>query len=289
MYERLIRVCAVGLIVAAAMALSGCGSSKTAPVGTQMTARAGVGATTDPNLTAAVAGYRTYLDDQTSQLVAAAQTLRDVIAAGDLAGARAAYIAARLIYERIASPAGRFPALALAIDSQPLHGVVDPASGVHKIEFGLWSSNTTDGLGPTADKLVADVSTLREQIRSISIDAIQMTDAYEQLVKHPVAATFQQEPYSQLDLLDHAAQVEGSRVVFDALRPAIEARSPSSATDIEDAFANVDATLEPFRPGGVWVPYSSLTLANKRELSESFGVLSSILSIVAPLLKRPPL
>ena len=289
MYERLIRCGAVGAIAVAAMALGACKSSDTKTAGTQVPARSGSVATNDPNLTAAVASYRTYVDGQTSQLIAATATLRDAIAAGDVTGARSAYIAARPIYERIASPAERFPALALAIDSQPLHGVVDPATGMHKIEFGLWSSNTTDGLGPTADKLVADVSTLHDRIGSISIDAIQMTDAYEQLVKHPVAATFQQEPYSQLDLLDHAAQVEGSRVVFDALRPAIEARSPNSASDIVGAFDKVDAMLGPLRSGGAWVPYSSLTLANKRDLTDAFGVLSSVLSIVAPLLKQPPL
>ncbi len=288
MYERLIRVSAISAIVAAASALGGCGSSSPAAVGHE-TASSRVTTTTDPNLAAAVASYRSYLDDQTSQLIAATGTLRDAIAAGDLAGARAAYIAARPIYERIASPAERFPALALAIDSQPLHGVVDPAAGVHKIEFGLWSSNTTDGLGSTAEKLVADVTTLRDQIAAISIGAVQMTDAYEQLVKHPITATFQQEPYSQLDLLDHAAQADGSRVVFDALRPAIEARSRNAANEIVDAFAKVDAMLEPLHPGGVWAPYTSLTLANKRDLSDAFGVLSSVLSIVAPLLKQPPL
>ena len=285
---RLIHRRVAGVLIVAALMLAGCGSSKSTPAGTQ-TAPAGKATSTDPNLTAAVASYHTYLDDQTAQLVATTSTLRDAIAAGDLAGARAAYIASRPIYERIASPAERFPALALAIDSQPLHGVVDPSAGIHKIEYGLWTSNTTDGLGATADKLLADVGTLREQINSISIDAIQMTDAYEQFVKHPVTSTHQQEPYSQLDLLDHAAQVEGSRVVFDALRAAIVARSPNSATEIESAFGKVDASLVPFKSGDAWTPFATLSVANKRDLSESFGTLSSVLSIVAPLLKQPPL
>ena len=278
-----------GVVVLTALILGGCGSSNTSSVGTQVTARAATGAMADPNLTAAVATYRTYLDDQTSQLVVASGKLRDAIAAGDLAGSRAAYIVARPIYEHIASPAEKSPALALEIDSQPLHGDVDPSVGIHKIQFGLWSANSTEGLGPTADKLVSDVMMLRDKIAALPMDPIQMTDAYEQLVKHPVLGSRRQEPYSQLDLLDHEAQVVGSRVVFDALRPAIEARSRSSATEIEGAFANVAAALAPLQSGGVWVPYADLTLADKRQLSEAFGVLSSTLSIVASLLKQPPL
>ena len=288
MLEHLIRVCAMGSAVLVALTLSACGSSKSAPA-TQVAVGGGIATSADPNFTAAIASYRAYLDDQTSQLVAATGTLRDAIVAGDLPGARAGYIAARAIYGRIASPAERFPALALEIDSQPLHGDVDPASGIHKVEYGLWSSNSTDGLSSTADKLVADVSTLRDQIMSISIDAIQMTDAYEQFVKHQFTLLHQQEPYSQLDLLDHEAHVEGSRVVFDALRPAIEARSRDSATEIAAAFARVDAALAPLKTGGSWVPWDSLTLAEKRQLSAPFDTLSSLLSMVAPLLKAPPL
>ncbi len=285
-----VRGWAVTALIAWLAAAAACGSSKAAPSPTR--APGGATATsskaaTDPNFTAAVSSYRAYLDDQTSQLVAGTAKLRDAIAAGDLAGARNAYIAARPLYEHIASPAEHFPELALAIDAQPLHGVVEPTSGFHQIEQGLWVANSTSGLGPAADKLASDAVTLKGDIASLPMDVIRMTDAYEQFDKHPVTSTFQQEPYSQLDLIDHAAQVEGSRVVFDALRPAIAARSRDSATEIADAFAKVDATLTPLRSGDGYVPYTSLTLANKRALSDSFGELSSVLSIVATLLKEP--
>jgi iron uptake system component EfeO len=279
----------VAALIVGSTFVAACGSSKaaTSPTRAAGGATAATKAATDPNFTEAVSSYRAYLDDQTSQLIAGTAKLRDAIAAGDLAGARAAYIATRPLYEHIASPAEHFPELALTIDAQPLHGVVEPTSGFHQIEQALWVANSTSGLGPAADKLAADAVTLKSDIASLPMDVIRMTDAYEQFDKHPVTSTFQQEPYSQLDLIDHAAQVEGSRIVFDALRPAIAARSQDSATEIASAFAKVDATLTPLRSGDGYVPYSSLTLVDKRALSDSFGELSSVLSIVATLLKEP--
>ena len=249
MRDGVMRGSALVALVACAIIAAACGSSNaaTSPTRAAGAATASSKAATDPNFTAAVSSYRAYLDGQTSQLVAGTAKLRDAIAAGDLAGARADYIATRPLYEHIASPAEHFPELALAIDAQPLHGVVEPTSGFHQIEQGLWMANSTSGLGPAAGKLAADAVTLKSDIASLPMDVIRMTDAYEQFDKHPVTSTFQQEPYSQLDLIDHAAQVEGSRVVFDALRPAIAARSQDSATEIASAFAKVDATLTPLR------------------------------------------
>jgi iron uptake system component EfeO len=278
------------LIVAAAitaLALTACASSSSddgtppAPTAEEQQRPAG-----DAEFADAVSNYRAYLDKQAAGLVAATASLRDAIAAGDLDASRAAYIAARPWYERIAAAAEYIP-VSREIDPQILHGPVDATVGFHKIEHGLWVDNTTAGLAETADKLAADAATLQQQLPALEMDHLRMTEAYELLDRNPINSRFQMEPYSSSDLNAQQAHVDGSRVVFDALRPAISARLPQLATDIEGAFASVDTALQPFRRGDAFVTYSSLTQDDRRNLSIPFDHLSELLSRVKIIIQQP--
>ncbi len=284
----LFRTCITASVVIAGVILSGCGWSTTHTPATAGPSASGIitaEALDDPNLMAAVSTYRAYLNGQTAQLVATTQAFRDAIAAGDLEAARTAYVAARPFFERIASAAAYLP-VAHDIDSQALHGPVDPRTGFHRIEFGLWMTNATSDLLPAADRLAADAGTLRDQIPTLHMDAIRMTEAYELLDQHPINTRFEEEPYSHTDLVDHQAHVDGSRVVFDALRPAIATRIPRLATTIEGSFADVTAALAPFHDGETFVAYTSLTQADRRRLSQAFDALSEILSRVKTVLQQ---
>jgi iron uptake system component EfeO len=117
--------------------------------------------------------YRVYLVMQSSALTKAAGQLADTIRAGDIDAARRQYAAARLPYRRLDMVTGRFSDLKNAIDpvADYLAGREnDPAfTGFHRIEYGLFSKNSLDGLAPAVDKLVADIATLNDRIRALRL------------------------------------------------------------------------------------------------------------------------
>src|SRR5262249_6521264 len=99
---------------------------------------------------AAVARYRTYIEGQTAQLVTATRRFAQELRAGDLDGAKAAYVDARVPYERIEPVAESFGNLDPSIDARA--GVVPAAewTGFHPIERTLWLGGTTDGTNALA-------------------------------------------------------------------------------------------------------------------------------------------
>lgn len=237
----------------------------------------------DAIYSAAVSKYRTYVSEQAAGLAQATQGLRDAIARGDLQGARAAYAKARPYYLRIQAPA-KYVDVSNNIDPQFLYIPIDSSVGMHRIEDGLWTKGSTDGLLSVADQLVKDTGTLRDALETLPMDALRMTDTYAILDAHPIITNYEPEPFSHLGLLDHASDVEGSRFVFDQLRPAIAAASPELADEIAAAFDGADAALQPFRTPDGFVLDSTLNDAQKQTLNQAFHELSSNLDLVESVL-----
>lgn len=130
----------VGVAVAAA------GSAKAAP------------------LAAAVERYRPYLVADIDQSLAGARTMRDRLAAGDVAGARQAWIDARVGWERSEVFTGGFvPRLDAAIDAWP-----DAVSGFHGIEVDLFGGDPAE-VGAATDALIANLADLDAQVRTLRL------------------------------------------------------------------------------------------------------------------------
>ena len=101
-----------------------------------------------------------------------ARALSEAITAGDLEQAKAHYQPARVAYGRLEPVAARFSDLAAAIDAGPDYferREQDAAfKGFHRLEYGLFAQNSTDGLAPLASALMADVLALQSRISSQS-------------------------------------------------------------------------------------------------------------------------
>ena len=91
------------------------------------------------------------------------------VKAGDVETAKALFAPTRINYEEIEPIAELFSDLDVAIDSRAddyEKAEADPAfPGFHRIEYGLWEENSTAGLEPIADKLLADVKELQSASR----------------------------------------------------------------------------------------------------------------------------
>jgi iron uptake system component EfeO len=115
-------------------------------------------------LDAGVERYRSYLVADIDQSLAEAHNMRERLTAHDLAGARKAWIDARVGWERSeVFTSGFVPQLDAAIDAWP-----DAVSGFHGIEASLFGRNLSD-VGGATDALIADLAKVDTQIRTMQL------------------------------------------------------------------------------------------------------------------------
>jgi iron uptake system component EfeO len=244
---------------------------------------AGTEASLTPEAKAAVAQYRTYIADQSNQLVTATQTFVDAVVADDVAAARAAYGPARIPYERIEPVAETFGDLDPSIDARAGDVPKKKWSGFHKIEQALYVDDTTEGMEPVAQHLLADVKRLQSLIPNVELEPATIANGSVELLNEVAASkiTGEEERYSHIDLVDFQANVEGSKAAYDAVRPLLAAKDPTLATTIDQRFAAVDTALAPYRQGTTFVLYTALNQTDTKALAQAIDALAEPLSGVA--------
>jgi iron uptake system EfeUOB component EfeO/EfeM len=115
-------------------------------------------------LKAAAESYRRYLIDDIGRALAGARALRERLAAHDLDGAREAWIAARVGWERSEVFTGGFvPELDQEIDAWP-----NASHGFHGIEATLFGVSRTDAVAET-DGLIVHLADLHAQLDHIDL------------------------------------------------------------------------------------------------------------------------
>jgi iron uptake system component EfeO len=108
--------------------------------------------------------YRPYMIEGIGSALAGARNLRDRAAAGDLSGAKSAWISARAGWERSeVFTAGFVPELDAEIDAWP-----NANSGFHAIEAALFGAGRTD-VGHDADTLVDNLNNLHDKLRDMPL------------------------------------------------------------------------------------------------------------------------
>jgi iron uptake system component EfeO len=224
----------------------------------------------------AVQAYRRYALRQATLLVRRTDTFTAAILAGDIATAKARFASAREPWERIEPIAESLAGLDPAIDARA--GDVPAArwTGFHRLEKALWVDGSTAGMAPIARRLRRDVRRARAVVQSTTLQPAQIANGAKGLLDEVAASkvTGEEDRYSHTDLWDFAANVDGSRAAFTALRPLIAARDPELAREIARRFAAADRALTPYRRGSGFVRYMSLTETQTRELARRIDELA---------------
>jgi iron uptake system component EfeO len=234
---------------------------------------------------AAVDRYRRYIEDQTALLVNDTEPFVQAVEDGNVEQAKSLYPVARLPYERVEPVAESFGNLDPEIDARKGDVPAAKWSGFHPIEKALWVDDTTQGLGPLAASLLADVKLLQKKVATIKLEPAQIANGANELLGEVSASkiTGEEERYSHTDLYDFQANVEGSKSAFDAVKPVLEKRNPDLASEIEQRFADVEAALQAYKRGEGYVLYGELTEQDKRKLAQSIDALGEPLSQVAAI------
>ncbi len=230
-----------------------------------------------------IANYKLYVAEHTAKLVQDAGTLVDAIRAGDIDKAKALYAPTRMSYEAVEPIAELFSDLDVSIDARAddyEKGEKDPTfTGFHRIEYGLWEQNSTDGLAGTADKLLADVKDLNQRIADLTFPPETVVGGAAALMEEVAATKIsgEEDRYSHTDLWDFKANFDGARKIFELVKPLI-AKDGDFVSKVSDNFQTVEETLAKYRTGDGYESYDRLTDADRTVLAASVNTLAEDLS-----------
>jgi iron uptake system component EfeO len=240
-------------------------------------------APSDPVLDAAVAEYAHYVATQSDDLLARTKLWVATLKNGDTRAAKAGFAHTRTPYERIEPVAERFADLDRRIDARDTDlATGEEWAGFHRLEKDLWTAARPDPA--TADKLLADVTALHQQLQAQRFTALDLANGAKSLLDEVASkkVTGEEDHFSHTDLWDFAANVDGCRAVTDALRAAVARRDPALGPLIDERLAALDALLTRYRDGaGRYADYTELSPAQVRELSDAINGLAEPVSHLA--------
>jgi iron uptake system component EfeO len=263
-----------------------CPGGTTQERGTLTVTGAAGGSSSSAEADAAMETYLAYVSEQTALQVQATEAFVAALASGDLEAAKAAYVPARIPYERIEPIAESFGDLDPAIDAREGDVPAEEWTGFHPIEKLLWIAGTTDGTEELGRKLLADVKSLQTKAATIELEPAQIANGAVELLGEVSASkiTGEEERYSRIDLVDFEANVEGAQAAFDAVKPLLAAGEADLVAEIETEFAAVMQALDAYREGDGFVPYTELEESDTRALSQAIDALAEPLSRVSGLI-----
>src|SRR5262245_60444168 len=204
-------------------------------------------ATWVPNVSAAplddtAEHYRRYLIEDIERALIGARVLRERIGAGDLDGAKRAWIEARIGWERSeVFTSGFVPELDQQIDAWP-----NAVHGFHGIEAKLFGASRLDAKTET-DALIAHLAELRQQINDIRLTPQQLLNGIARLpleIGGNKADAGESRPSATAlnDMQSNAVGIElAYRVIF---ADAVQAGDPQLAQAAQDTIQRLKAAVK---------------------------------------------
>ncbi|WP_371793244.1 EfeM/EfeO family lipoprotein [Streptomyces sp. NBC_01471] len=232
--------------------------------------------------------YQKWVTGRMGSLVGATRKLDTAVQAGDSASARTAWLTAHLAYERLGAAYGAFGDADAAINGTTAGlagGVHDhDFTGFHRIEYGLWHSESATALRPFADRLVKDVRALRTAWRQARMDPLDLGLRAHEILENTVQfeLTGRTDYGSGSNLATARANLDGTRVVLSRLRPVLTGRYPR-LEQLDGELGRTGAVLDRQEHGGHWTPPARLGRAQREKVNAAVSGLVERLADIAAL------
>lgn len=235
------------------------------------------------DLVGPLSDYKIYVAENTAELLTNVEKFTAAVKEGDTEAAKALFAPTRTSYEKIEPIAELFADLDAPIDARAddyEKGEQDPEfTGFHRIEYGLWEKNSTDGLSEYADKLLADVKALDARINELVFPPEVVVGGAAALMEEVAATKIsgEEDRYSHTDLWDFDANFAGARKVYDLLEPLVEDKEFTDR--VQANFAEVDSVLKKYQNDDKsFVSYEKLTDDDRNVLAAKVNSLAEDLS-----------
>ncbi|MXI49694.1 iron uptake system protein EfeO [Pseudomonas moraviensis] len=235
--------------------------------------------------------FRVYLAVQSSALIKAATALNQAIASGDLAQAQALYLPARAAYQRLAPAAQRLAELDNQINARADYfekREQDPAFvGFHRLEYALFEQRKLDDVAPIAQRLLAEVTVLKQQLLAQSLPPEQLVSILVRNLNSLAevrAGSGEEERYSHSDLNGFAANAQTARKVVDLLRPMLSKSAADVLANVDQAMSDFDNQLNAFKSADGYVSYDAVTAAQRQQIATKAKALATSMDGIDPAL-----
>jgi iron uptake system component EfeO len=242
-------------------------------------------ATAPLDLVTPVSDYKIYVTENVDKLVEDTQKFTDAIKKGDLATAKKLFPTTRLSYESIEPIAELFSDLDASIDSREddhENGVkADDFTGFHRLEYALFSQNTTKDQAVFADKLLADVKELQSRIADMTFPPEKVVGGAAALMEEVAATKLsgEEDRYSHTDLYDFQGNVDGSKKIVDLFKPQLEKSDKAFVAKVDKNFATVDKILAKYKTkDGGYETYDKVKENDRKALAGPVNTLAEDLS-----------
>ncbi|WLH70870.1 iron uptake system protein EfeO [Pseudomonas sp. FP2309] len=245
-------------------------------------------ATTAPlDLVGPVSDYKLYVTEEIGELVTQTQAFTDAINKGDLATAKKLYAPTRVHYESIEPIAELFSDLDASIDSRVddhEKGVTaEDFTGFHRIEYALFSQNSTRGLEALTAKLNTDVNDLKTRVDGLTFPPEKVVGGAAALLEEVAATKIsgEEDRYSHTDLYDFQGNIDGAKKIVDLFRGQIDKQDKAFLAKVDKNFAAVDKILAKYKTkDGGFETYDKVKEADRKALVGPVNTLAEDLSML---------
>lgn len=241
-----------------------------------------------PELDAAVAAYRQYVEEQAEETLPKAKVFVDAVKAGDVEAAKKAYATSRIGWERTEPVAESFGDIDPKVDVREDGLEAGQAwTGWHKLEKSLWADNKIgDEEKKLADGLTTDLADWEKKVGQAEITPTSMANGAKELLDEVATGkvTGEEERYSHTDLVDFKANVEGAQKAYELLKPVAAKNVPELAKTLDAQFAALNTLLDKYRAdktGYEFTSYDKVGEPERKELSDAVNALAEPLSKLA--------
>ena len=237
---------------------------------------------------APIGAYRAYAEHWAARFAADLPALRGALAGGGRAVSEGAWAAAWSDYLHLGAVYGLLPeTLDAQIDGMPHmlpgDGPGSNFSGLHRIEYGLWTGASPRSLVPWAAKLQRDAVSLRQVLPSVQITPLDYATR-----AHEILEDAQRDLLSGMDVqwsgagvLGTAAGLTATQEVIGTLTPLLQGRDNTLA-EVDTWLPQLQAVLSQLRKvhHGTYPALGQLTTAEHERLdgtmAETLGALALV-------------
>lgn len=231
--------------------------------------------------------YRVYLSRRASELARETAVLSERIAAGDVEGAKAAWLAARQPWRQMAPVSGRVSDIVNRMDPQAQYLAgreQDPGfTGFHRIEHGLWTEGSAEGLASFAAALATDAAVLKERLKALAVEPADLAgNAADLATRIADQASAAQAPYSGADLAELSADLDGITKSVLLVDPLVAEAHPATSAALRAAIVEARATLDGFKVDGAFPAYDRVDEAGRARIAGAFAAVAAAAAAMNP-------
>jgi iron uptake system component EfeO len=151
----------------------------------------------------------------------------------------------------------------------------------------MYQQRKLDELAPVAQRLLSDVTTLKQQLLAQSLPPEQLVNIVVRNLNTLAdvrAASGEEERYSHSDLNGFAANAQTAHKVVDLLRPMLSKSAADLLPKIDKALADFDSELNSYKIKDGYASYDSVSGEQRKQIADKAQALADALDGIDPAL-----